>query len=158
MRYLIMFLVLFPVWLIWSGMFDAFHLALGVVSCAVVTVLSHDLLLKRTDFSGLPREAVRFLLYLPWLLYQVVLANVHVVYLTLHPRMPIDPQIVKYKSMLKKDLPRVIFANSITLTPGTITADIKDGDYIVHALSAKTADDLLAGDMERRVARIFEED
>lgn len=77
MRYLITFLVLFPVWMIWSGMFDAFHLALGVIACAVVTRLSHDLLFKRTDFSGLPREAARFLLYLPWLLYQVVLANFH---------------------------------------------------------------------------------
>jgi len=157
-RYLITFLVLFPVWLVWSDMFDAFHLTLGVVACAVVTRLSHDLLFKRTDFSGLPREAARFLSYLLWLLYQVVLANVHVVYLALHPRMPIDPQLVKYKSMLKKDLPRVVFANSITLTPGTITAHVADGEFTVHALSRKTAADLMNSDMEQRVARIFEED
>ncbi|MDH4162613.1 MAG: Na+/H+ antiporter subunit E [Nitrospirota bacterium] len=157
-RVLVTSLALFPVWLVWSGMFDAFHLTLGVIACAVVAWLSRDLLITRTDFSRLPREMVRFFLYLPWLLYQVVLANVHVASLALHPRLPIDPQLVKFRSGLKTDLSKVVFANSITLTPGTITADIVDGEYTVHALSKKAADDLLTGDMEKRVARIFGED
>lgn len=152
------FLILFPVWIVWSGMLDAFHLALGVISCAIVTFLSHDLLFKRRDFKGWIRETGRFIQYLPWLLYQVVIANFHVVYLALHPKMPIEPRIVRYKSGLKNELALVVFANSITLTPGTITADIADGEYVVHALSKKTADDLLSGDMEKRVARIFEEE
>lgn len=157
MSYFMTFLLLLPVWIIWSGMLDAFHLALGVISCAIVSFLSHDLLFKRRDFKGWGREAGRFIQYLPWLLYQVVIANFHVVYLVLHPKMPIEPRIVRYKSGLKKDLSRVAFANSITLTPGTITADIVDGEYVVHALSKKTADDLVSGDMEKRVARIFED-
>jgi multicomponent Na+:H+ antiporter subunit E len=72
--------------------------------------------------------------------------------------MPIDPKIIKFKTKLKKDISLVTFANSITLTPGTITADIREGDYYVHSLSKKVTDDLLSGEMENKVAHIFEED
>ncbi|OGW42044.1 MAG: hypothetical protein A2010_06215 [Nitrospirae bacterium GWD2_57_9] len=157
MSYFLTFLILFPVWVIWSGMLDAFHLALGVISCAIVALLSHDLLFKRRTFNTWARESGRFMAYLPWLLYQVVIANFHVVYLVLHPKMPIEPRIVRFRSGLKNELAQVVFANSITLTPGTITADIVEGEYVVHAISKKTADDLVSGDMEKRVSRIFED-
>jgi multicomponent Na+:H+ antiporter subunit E len=158
MRYIITFLILFLHWVLWSGKFDAFHLSLGAVSCALVTFMSHDLLFKREKFS--PRHAVeviRFIKYIPWLIYQILLANIHVAYLALSPRMPIDPEIVKLKTRLKTDISMAVFANSITLTPGTITADIRDGEYYVHALSKKVSEDLLTGKMENKVAGIFEE-
>ncbi len=158
MRYIITFIILFLPWILWSGRFDAFHLSLGAVSCGLVTFMSHDLLFKRKEFSsGLAVEAVRFIKYLPWLLYQILLSNIHVAYLVLNPRMPIDPRIIKFKTRLKKDISLAVFANSITLTPGTITADIRDGEYYVHALSKKVAEDLLTGEMENKIAHIFEE-
>ena len=159
MRYLIVFFILFLNWVIWSGKFDAFHLSLGVISCALVTFMSHDLFLERKKLS--PKiivESIRFIKYVPWLLYQIVLSNIHVASLVLSPRMPIDPKIIRYKTKLKTDIALVTFANSITLTPGTITADISDGEYIVHALSKKVADDLMTGEMEDKVAHIFEEE
>lgn len=159
MKYAVVFFLLFTNWVIWSGMFDAFHLSLGVISCAVVTFTTHDLLFKEGRVSGKHlREAIRFIQYIPWLIYQIVMANLHVARLALSPRMPIDPELIKFKSSLKSELSRVTFANSITLTPGTITADIVDGEYYVHALSKKTADDLMTGDMEKRVAHVFLED
>ena len=84
----------------------------------------------------------------------MILANLHVAKLVLAPS-GIDPQLVKVKSKLKSDISMVTFANSITLTPGTITMDIDDGEFYVHALSQKVADDLLSGDMENRVAHVF---
>ena len=159
MRYFVLFPVLFLHWIVWSGKFDSFHLSLGVISCALVTFLSHDLYLKRKKLSPkIMGEAVRFIKYIPWLFYQIVLSNIHVAYLVLSPRMPIDPKIIRYKTRLKTDLALVTFANSITLTPGTITADISEGEYYVHALSKKVADDLMTGQMEDRVAAIFEEE
>ena len=98
-----------------------------------------------------------FILYLPWLIYQIYLANLHVVYLVWHRGMPIDPKIIRFKTKLESDLALVTLANSITLTPGTITLDIRDGEYYVHALSKKVADDLLTGDMQNRVAKIYGE-
>ena len=70
----------------------------------------------------------------------------------------INPQLIRFKVNLKSDISKVTFANSITLTPGTITADIVGDEYIVHALSQPVADDLLSGEMEQRVAHIFSED
>lgn len=159
MRYIITFLILFVNWVIWSGKFDAFHLALGVISCLIVTYTTHDLLFRRTRFSFKDiTEVIRLFVYIPWLIYQIVLANIHVASLVLNPKMPIDPQMIKFKTKLKKDISLTAFANSITLTPGTITADIIDGEFYVHALNKKVADDLLSGEMEKKVAHVFSED
>ena len=159
MRYFILFFILYLHWILWSGKFDAFHLSLGAISCAIVTFMSHDLFLERKKLS--PRiivEFIRFIKYIPWLSYQIVLSNIHVASLVLNPGMPIDPKIIRYKTKLKSDIALATFANSITLTPGTITAEISDGEYIVHALSKKVADDLMTGEMEDKVAHIFGEE
>lgn len=159
MRCVLMFLILFVHWVIWSGMLDAFHLSLGVISCAIVTFMSHDFLFQREKFTwSAVSEAFRFIAYIPWLMYQIVLSNIHVAKIVLNPEMPIDPKFVWYDCTLKKDISQVTLANSITLTPGTITTEITDGRYYVHCLDQKVADDLMAGDMEKRVARIFEEE
>jgi len=159
MKYIATFLILFLNWVIWSGMFDAFHLSLGVISCALVTFISHDLLFKEGFSYRNIVEAVRFIKYIPWLLYQIILSNIHVAYLVLHPKMPIEPFMISVPTKLKKDISLVTYATSITLTPGTITADIVDRKhYIVHCISKKVADDLFTGDMEKRIAHIFEED
>jgi multicomponent Na+:H+ antiporter subunit E len=72
--------------------------------------------------------------------------------------MPIDPRVVTFKTMLKSDVARTALANSITLTPGTVTIDIVDDVFYVHAIAKEPADDLLEGAMERRIAHIFMED
>ena len=160
MRYIITFIILFSCWVIWSGIFDAWHLTLGVISCSIVTYISSDLLFKREKFRSKDRvEVIRFIKYIPWLIYQIILANIHVAYLVLSPRMPIQPSLITFPTKLKKGISLLTFANSITLTPGTITADIRGGGYyVVHALDRKVADDLLTGAMEDRVAHVFEED
>ena len=155
------FTLLFGFWVFLSGFFDLFHLSLGVICCAIVAYATHDLLFTQTNLRTLPERhsaGKKFLLYLPWLIYQIYLANVHVVYLVWHPRMPIDPKIIRFKTKWKRDLVLVTMANSITLTPGTITLDIQDGEYYVHALSKKVADDLLGGEMQDRVGRIYGEE
>lgn len=159
MRYIITFIVLFINWIIWSGLFDAFHLSLGVISCLIVTFMSHDLLFKRKRFAAKDiTEAMRLAIYIPWLIYQIILSNIHVAKIVLKPNMPIDPEIVRYRHKLKKDISITTFANSIILTPGTITAEIKDDEFFVHCLDKKVADDLFTGEMEDRVAHVFGED
>jgi multicomponent Na+:H+ antiporter subunit E len=152
---IVTFLILFSFWITMSGKFDSFHLSLGVICCFLVGFISHDLLLEDVRAKNRVASIVRFISYLPWLIYQIVLANLHVAYLVLSPKMPIDPKIIKFKPKLMSDLSKVTLANSITLTPGTITMDIIDGEFYVHAVSVKVADDLLTGEMEQRVAYIF---
>lgn len=149
--------ILFAFWMLLSGKFDAFHLTLGVICCAVVSYMFHDLLFANVRFGDMRIVAGRFIAYIPWLIQQILLANIHVVSLVVRRKMPIDPQVVTFKTKLETDISHVTLANSITLTPGTITMDIKDGVFYVHALSQKVAEDLNAGEMEDRVAHIFME-
>jgi multicomponent Na+:H+ antiporter subunit E len=160
MKYIVTFIIFFTFWVIWSGLFDAWHLSLGVISCILVTYVSHDLLFGKEKLStkDIP-IAIRFIKYIPWLFYQVVLSNIHVAKLALHPRMKdiIDPHIIRFKTKLKGDLSLVTFANSITLTPGTITVLIREEFFFVHAIDTFVAESL-PGEMEDRVNHIFKED
>ena len=150
---------MFGIWVVLSGKFDAFHLSLGLISCGIVAYLSSDLLFPSPRIKGLLVQWARFLRYIPWLMVEITKANLHVTYLVFHPRMMelIDPRIVKFRTKLKSDLALVTFANSITLTPGTITVDVSiDGDFKVHAID-KASGDPLPGEMERRIAKAFGE-
>ena len=149
--------VLFAFWILLSGQFDAFHLTLGAICCLVAGYLFHDLLFANVRAGDMRVTAWRFIVYIPWLIQQIVLSNFHVASLVLRGKMPIDPQIVTFKTKLETDISSVTLANSITLTPGTITMDIKDGVFYVHALDQKVVEDLNAGEMEDRVAHIFME-
>lgn len=149
--------ILFVFWMLLSGKFDAFHLTLGAICSILPAYLFHDLLFANVRVGDMRVVTARFIAYIPWLLQQILLANIHVASLVLRRRMPIDPQVVKFKTKLETDISSVVLANSITLTPGTITMDIQDGVFYVHALSRKVAEELNAGEMEDRVAHIFME-
>lgn len=156
------FFIMFVFWVLLSGKFDLFHLSLGIISCAIVAHLSSDLLFHNIDISlsGLVVSWVRFVRYIPWLMYQIFLANLHLMYLTFHPRMMelIDPQIIRFRTRLRGELSRVTFANSITLTPGTITVYLSlDGDFRVHAIDKESREGL-PGEMEARIAKAFGEE
>jgi multicomponent Na+:H+ antiporter subunit E len=158
MRYIYTFLIMLGFWVVLSGKFDPFHLTLGFISSALVSFLSTDIFFM-PDEEKKNRLAVtfRFIGYIPWLLYQIVLSTIHVAFLALHPKMlkHIDPTIVTFKTKLKTNIAQVALANSITLTPGTITIRIVDGVFYVHAISRKAAAGL-PGEMEDRLSRVFE--
>jgi multicomponent Na+:H+ antiporter subunit E len=153
------FLVMAGFWVLFSGKFDAFHLTLGGLSCLIVAALSCDLLFPSGVTPQLPATWVRFAGYIPWLLYQIFLANLHVLYLTFHPRMMdlIDPHIIEFNSRLKSDISRTTFANSITLTPGTITINVSVmGLFAVHCIDRPSGEPL-PGEMEEKIAAVFKE-
>lgn len=149
-------LAMFGFWLALSGHFDGFHLLGGVCSAIVVAFLSHDLLFPG-ETGGVLRKTWRFLLYVPWLLLEILKAGIDVAYRVLHPSMPIKPAIVKFQAPFEGDMARTILSNSITLTPGTITIEVKGREFIVHSLSEEMSKDLVEGTMQARIARIFEE-
>jgi multicomponent Na+:H+ antiporter subunit E len=154
---LVTFIFLYPTWLLLSGPdhYDPFHLSLGLLCCSLVAFLSHDILFENIMDKNRGSIMIRFLRYLPWLIYQIILASLHVAYLVLNPKMPIDPRVIQFKTKLKSDISKLTLANSITLTPGTITMDIVDGEFYVHAIDEKAASGLLTGGMENRVACIY---
>jgi multicomponent Na+:H+ antiporter subunit E len=160
MRYIFSFCLLFAFWLILSGNFDSFHLSMGVISTLIVTLWTGDLLFpnpkicKQSLLAGL----LRLPGFLLWLSKEIVLSNLHVIYVALHPRMQdlLHPQMIEFDTTLKTELSQFVLANSITLTPGTITVRIQNGRFLVHALTRQTAEGL-PGEMEQRVAKLFGE-
>ncbi len=134
-------------------------MSLGVISCLLVCWATSELLIVSPHISRLIRLWSGFLLYIPWLIWQIVLANIHVLCLVLSPDMyqKINPQIIKFKSRIKDSVGLVTFANSITLTPGTITIALNMyGDMAIHAIDDESAA-ALPGDMEQKVVKLFGE-
>jgi multicomponent Na+:H+ antiporter subunit E len=152
-------LVLAGVWIVFSGKFDAFHLALGVVSVGLVLGFNGAIRRLRPSLGGpAARERIlwsRALLYVPWLLWQIVVSAAYVTKLTLVGEEKIAPRIVRFRSDQPNEVAQVTLGNSITLTPGTLTLDIHDDEYVIHALDEQSAEGLLTGDMQRRVAGMW---
>ena len=155
MSFILTAILLFSFWILLSGEFDFILIASAVISCLFVSYLSHDLLIGKANIRlGLIR-VFRFIKYLPWLMWQIVLSNMDLVYRTLHPKMPIDPMIIRFKNELTTEMGIVTLANSITLTPGTITIEANQDEFIVHAIARGPAEGLEGGgEMQQRVKRI----
>ncbi len=163
---ILQFVILFAFWLLLSGRYQAKYIIIGAIAAALVTFLTNDLfyaVLQRGERPGVKtgqvlRQIWRFLLYIPWLLVQIVLANVQVAYLVLHPRMPIEPGLLLFRTRMRKGIAQVTLANSITLTPGTITTSLEDGNYIIHNLKPPLASSLVDGTMQNKVAHVYLEE
>ena len=158
---LLIFTLLMAIWLVFSGFFDGFHITLGVISAVLVTWLSADLLFENrsTRLSARLVQAGRMTSYLGWLIWQVVLSNIQIWKLAMSPSgvRQVKPRILKFSTSLESDFEKFLLANSITLTPGTITIKILGDEFYVHAINEKAAEGL-DGEMERRIAAIFAPD
>ncbi len=143
-------LVLFAVWLLLSGIFEPLLLGLGLGSCLAVV-----LIVRRMDVLDREGHPIhlgwRALAYWVWLAREIVAANFDVARRILDPRLPIDPKIIRVKTSQRSELGQVIYANSITLTPGTVSMRVSEDSILVHALASQPAADLESGDMDRRV-------
>jgi len=166
MRRLIYFILAFIVWVIltWpfvDGKIDIQVTVAGLIASAIVAVLFHEILPKEHKVFISPMRIFWFLVYLPVFFYYVMKANLDVVYRALHPKMPIKPGIVKIKTILKTESGITALANSITLTPGTLTVDLAEGGdppqqetfLYVHWINVKSTDIEQA---TRLIARRFE--
>ena len=146
-------MTLFAFWLALSGHYTPMLLGFGVGSCALVVYLSHRM--GVIDEEGVPLQTtLRMLAYLPWLLKEILVANIVVAKVILSPDMKISPRIVSFHGSQRSDLGRAIYANSITLTPGTITTGVSGNDFEIHALRAA---DLETGEeqaMDVRCSRV----
>ena len=169
MKYLYSFIVLFAPWLVLSGKFDPLHVGMGIVCSLLVAYWSADLLFpdREATLGDRLRQLAGFIGYIGWLFWEIILANLHVFRVALSPRMNelLTPRrwpecshrcpLVEFDTKLEKELSKFILANSITLTPGTVTVRVNGNKFLVHALTKKAADGL-PGAMETRIANIFE--
>lgn len=154
--------VLFLFWVVLSGKFDAAHLGAGAVTAAVLAVAAGRLL-QLSPAIGAADDTVfaavrwtRVARYLVWLAWEVVISAVQVAWVVLQPRMPIAPRLLRFRANLPHTLARLTLANSITLTPGTVTLEVDSDEFVVHALTPGSAASLETGAMRRRVAELFD--
>ena len=146
MRRVIYFVLAFVIWILlaWpfvDGGIDLQVVIAGLIASGIVAVLFHEILPKEHHVFISPVRVFWFLVYIPVFFYYVIKANLDVVYRALHPKMPINPGIVKIKTNLKTDSAITALANSITLTPGTLTVDLTDDGYLyVHWINVKSDD------------------
>ncbi|MDP6515809.1 MAG: Na+/H+ antiporter subunit E [Alphaproteobacteria bacterium] len=148
-----LFVSLATVWLLLSGHYTGLLLTLGAASCVVVIAISH-----RMDVIDHESHPIHLGWRLPgywlWLLAEIVKANIDVARRVVDPSLPIDPRLFEVPAHQKTDLGRVIYANSITLTPGTLSTDVSRDKIQVHALSGAGEDDLRTGTMDAKVCAL----
>jgi multicomponent Na+:H+ antiporter subunit E len=144
-------IALFALWLLFSQSYTAVHMAIGFGVALGVALLNSSELSRsiyRVSWIGL-------LVYAPWLFSRILASGVHLTYLILHPRLPLDPRIIRYRTQLTGDTALTIFGNSITLTPGTVTVEIDSDELEVHALDEASALDITSLRLEKKIADLF---
>jgi multicomponent Na+:H+ antiporter subunit E len=156
---ILQFIILLGLWLVLSGKYDWFHISVGVVAALFVTVIqlriNKYLYYQKKIANENSLSWSRLLLYVPWLIWQIILSSLQVAYVVLHPRMPINPSLLKFKTKLPNIAARVILGNSITLTPGTLTINIADDEFLVHTLTDASHSGIVDGSLPRQVAKLY---
>ena len=146
-------ITLFVFWLLLSGYFTAFLVAAGA-GCAIAVAW----LAARMDIADREGHPLRFtpavIVYWPWLAKEIALSAWTVTKIILDPRLPISPTLARFKPSQSSTVGLVTHANSITLTPGTVTIDAERGEFLVHALTREGAASLAGSEMDRRVAAL----
>ena len=144
--------LLFLLWLLLSGRYEPLFITLGLFSAVAIACLHARQ--RRSPNPTIP--FFRFMFYLPWLFYRILLSNLHTACLILDPRLPIAPRIIRYRTKLRHPAAVALLGNSVTLTPGTVTTEINPPDLVIHALDEASAEDLTTGRLEKMIAWIFE--
>lgn len=159
---LVQAILLLIIWLVFSGKYDVMHLTFGVVAVVLVILLNYRLarvnLFPERLEPNLPIKIYRLPVYILWLIKEIFLANLQVAYLVVHPKMPISPRLLTFRTKLPSASAKVILGNSITITPGTLTVDIEHDRFLVHCLVPKSASSLEVGDMQMRIMKLFQDD
>ena len=148
-----LFATLLAFWLLLSGHYEPFLIAVGIVAAAAMVGLAHRM--DVMDHEGHPVHlGAGVLWYWPWLAKEIVKSGLQVSRVILDPRLPIEPTLVRFRPSQKTDVGLTVHANSITLTPGTISVEVAPGEFLVHALTREGAEGVGAGSpMDERVAR-----
>ena len=161
MNRLMYFIITFAVWLLLTWSLDVQNIAAGIIIVFLCTVFIGHLFFDNTVKMLNPRRIIWFLYYIPVFFIHMVKANLDVAYRVIHMNVPIRPGIVKVKTVLKSDLGLTFLANSITLTPGTLTIDIIGNELYIHWIYVKTDDpqrqtEIIVRRFENILKKVFE--
>jgi multicomponent Na+:H+ antiporter subunit E len=140
-------------WLLLSGYFETLLLGLGFFSVAIIIWIAHRMGIINHEGQTI-QFTFKLILFWPWLIKQIVIANIQVARTIISRNMQLKLSVTKVRSSQKTELGQVVYGNSITLTPGTVTIGIEKDIITVHALTHESAFDLKSGEMDRRISKI----
>lgn len=146
-------------WYIMSGFFDITHSLMGVVSVCIVMALNYRL--KAHSYFADETDVIQDMrifyvpFYFGWMIIQIVISGVQVAKILLSPSLPIKTSVVRFKVNFPNAHCKMILGNSITLTPGTLTVDIKGDEFIVHAISPVSFEGIASDTMPQKVLKLF---
>ena len=148
MKSFILFFILFSLWLLMSGHYNVLIISLGIISCAFCVYVAKRG--KLIDDEGLPIFFMpRLLNYLIWLFKEILKSNLSTAKVIINGK--VEPETFTVKTSQVTDVAKVTYANSITLTPGTVTTKIQKGVFEVHALNSDFGNDVRTNEMDKKV-------
>ncbi len=151
MSFLITTIAMFLFWIALSGEFTFILITSGIVASLLTAYLSHDIFIGKADLKTEIGRVLKFGVYVPWLVWQVIKSNFEIAYLVIHPKLLIDPAFVHFRPELKTDLGIVTLAHSITLTPGTVTIDANRGVFFIHSIWHRATVGIIDEEAKRKV-------
>lgn len=154
---ILMFIMLLAFWLILSPAITIEAIITGSIAVAFVVAFSRDLILTKDESPLYSIKKIFLLLsYIPVLVLEIIKSGIDVAKIVLNPKMPISPGFTKIKVPLQMDFTKVLFANSVTLTPGTLTVDIIGDEYIIHHLTDEASKGLVGSTLENYARKLEE--
>ena len=154
---IIMFFLLLFFWSIIDGKLTVESIILGSSASILIIYLNKDILFTSSDGGPV---TIRFLWHftalIAILIVEIVKSNINVAKIVLNPKMPIEPSFIRVPVRFKKDFNKVLYGNVVTLTPGTLTVDIDEDEYIIHALTKDAAEGLHGSELEKHVLLLEE--
>jgi multicomponent Na+:H+ antiporter subunit E len=161
MKYITLFILSLIFWVLLTFKITVPNLIVGSVASIICSLIFGRFFITNVYKILQPHRYFWLMVYLFIFIWECIKANIDVAYRVLHPAMPIRPGIVKVKMTLKSDLARTLLANSITMTPGTITVDIIDDYLYIHWIYVRSEDTevytrIITGAFEKYIKRIIE--
>ena len=142
---------LFALWLFLSESYTVVHMGIGLIAAFGVALVN-------SGATSRPPHQVHWakaIAYAPWLFGRILVSGVHLSYLILHPRLPIDPKVFRQSTRLESETAVAILGNSITLTPGTLTIEASSEELVVHAMDDESTGDVMSLRLENKIAGLF---
>ena len=159
-KFISLFLVVFVFWILFTQSLKTDEILAGIVVSLIISFISKNIFNFNLLKIDLPLRIIKFLfIFLPVFVYEIIKANIQLAFIVLNPNLPVNSAIIKNKTKLKGDISKLVLANSITLTPGTLTIDVENSYYYIHTVDISSIKDekSITGKFEKYIKGVFDD-
>lgn len=150
------FIIAFTAWLLLTWSLEPGSIVIGIISSLLASMFFGELLTVTPERALHPGRYLWFIYFIPVFLWEMVKANIDVAYRVLHPKLPINPGLIKIRTGLKSEVSKALLCNALSLTPGSTTVDIIDDEIYVHCIDIDNPVEAKARRFEKIIERVLE--